>query len=268
VDLEISSTVPDNDGDINLSKCERVKACIDSYLEKNSRLTLISVEDKTAVPHSTLRRIMTLKGNPQPEAVIKVFRALGFDQELYHYMRDFHPDIANVMALKTSHNQEYDYVSDSDRQYFVSEDYFSIINMAYTTSGVDEAEIHDEYGRKGVERLLELLEKGLIEKTAEGRYFGKLKNYKLSFADTKKRIELSLRHYRLTEAGNFNNWMSFQTESLNENGLKALKSLQQKHYNDRKDQIFNNPMYSGNLKVYSATVSSTFNSCSGNGELQ
>jgi len=52
--------------------------------------------------------------------------------------------------------------------------------------------------------------------------------------------------------------LSYQTESLNEEGLKALKSLQQKQFNERKDQIFNNTMYLGNIKVYSTSVSSTF----------
>ncbi len=52
--------------------------------------------------------------------------------------------------------------------------------------------------------------------------------------------------------------MSFQTESINEDGLKALKSLNRKHFNERKDMIYNNPMYKGSIKHYSASVSSTF----------
>lgn len=77
-----------------------------------------------------------------------------------------------------------------------------------------------------------------------------------------------MKYYKLEEAGNINNWMSFQTESINNEGIKALKSLQQKHFNERKDQIFNNPMYNGDLKVYSVTVSSTFLPFSENGVLQ
>ena len=77
MNLEFSSPVLEGNGDINLGKCERIKACIDSFLEKNPRMTLQTVEDKTGVPISTLRRIVNLKGNPQPETVIKVFIALG-----------------------------------------------------------------------------------------------------------------------------------------------------------------------------------------------
>jgi hypothetical protein len=268
VDLESSSSVLETDGDINSGQCERVKACIDAYLIKNGNLTLMNVEDKTSVPHSTLRRIMNLKGNPQPEAVIKIFLALGLDKELIAYMKEFHPDIAAAMAIKSSHNIEYDFVSESHREYFISDDYYLLINLAYTTGGTTEDEVTYELGRKGLERLQDLLEKGIIEKSSNGRYTGKFKNYKLSFSDTKRRIELGLRYYRLEEAGNINNWMSFQTESINEEGLKALKLLQQKHFNERKEQIFNNPMYIGNLKVYSATVSSTFLAQPKQGELQ
>ena len=59
---------------------------------------------------------------------------------------------------------------------------------------------------------MELAEKGIVQKTEDGKYIGKLKNYKLSLADTKRRAELSLRYYRLSEAGKINNWISFQTE--------------------------------------------------------
>jgi hypothetical protein len=62
--------------------------------------------------------------------------------------------------------------------------------------------------------------------------------------------------------------MSFQTESINTDGLKALKKLNQKHFNERKDQIYNNPMYNGDIKHYTASVSSTFLPHVEKGELQ
>ena len=193
---------------------------------------------------------------------------LGYDNELIHYMREFHPDIATVMSVKNSHNQDYNYVEENNREFFVSEDYYLLVNLAYTSNGTTEEEISYELGRKGLERINELLEKGIVEKTKDGRFIGKSNNYKLSFSDTKKRIELAMRYYRLEEAGNINNWMSFQTESLNDEGLKALKTLQQTHFTERKEQIFNNPMYNGNRKVYSATISSTFLAYTELGELQ
>ena len=259
VNLESSSpVVVMNDGDINAKKCERVKACIASYLLKNSSLTLVNVEEKTSVPHSTLRRIMNGTGNPSAEAVIKIYRSLGFDNELVSFMKDYHPEIATIMALKSSHNQEYEYIEDEDRQYFLDEQNFLILSLAYTTQGTTEKEIRFELGDRGVSKLNELIEKGLIIKHDNGKLVGKATNFKLSLADGRKRIEFALKYYRPEEAGKINNWLSYQTESLNEEGLKALKSLQQKQFNDRKDQVFNNTMYLGNIKVYSTAVSSTF----------
>ena len=98
----------------------------------------------------------------------------------------------------------------------------------------------------------------MIIKLESGRLVGSTSNFKFSLSDGKKRIEYALKYYRLEEAGNINNWLSYQTESLNEEGLKALKFLHQKQFNDRKEQIFNNNMYLGNIKVYSSSVSSTF----------
>lgn len=268
MNLENSSSVYENDGDTNLSKCKQVKACIDAYLLKNPNLTLVNVEDKTSVPHSTLRRIMNLKGNLQPEAVIKIYRALGFDQDLFKYMKEFHPDIASVMSMKSTHNREYDFIKDEDREFFTSEDYYLIINLAYSTSGTSIEEVTYHMGQIGTQRLEDLLKKGLIVKNENDRFVGKYGDYQLGFADTKKGVEMALKYYRLEESGGINNWLSFQTESLNAEGLKALKILQQKHFNERKEQIFNNSMYSGNLKAYSATVSSTFLAYSDDGGLQ
>lgn len=258
VNIEISSPVLEGNGDINQGKCERIKACIDSFLEANPRLSLQNVEDKTGVPISTLRRITYLKGNPQPETVIKVFLALGFDNELVLYMKDFHPEIATVMALKNSHNQEYEYVTNEDRQYFLEESNFLILSLAYTTSGTTEDEVRFELGERGVSKLQELLAKGIVLRMESGQIVGKIKDFKLPFSDVKKRVEFALKHYRLEEAGGVNNWMSYQTESLNDEGLKVLKNLEQKQFNDRKDLVFNKAMYLGNKKVYSLAVSSTF----------
>ena len=108
MNLETNSPKAEADGEINLNKCERVKACIDAYLALNQRLTLQNVSDKTTVSYSTIRRIVNLNVSPQAEAVIKIYQTLGYDKELYQYMIDFHPEIASAMA-STSHNHKYNY---------------------------------------------------------------------------------------------------------------------------------------------------------------
>ena len=254
--------------DINQRKCIQVKNCIDSYLSKRPNLNLQSIEDKTTVAYTTLRRIHTLKGNPQPETVIRIFNALGEDELLYIYMNEFHPDIAKVMNMNFSHNQEYKFVDEKSRSYFTSEDYFLILNLASTNSGTTAEEVSHHLGTVGIERLNHLVSDGLIIADKNDRFIGANHNFKLSFAETKKRIEMSMKHYRLDEAGSIHNWMSFQTESTNVDGLKALKKLNQKHFNERKDQIYNNPMYNGDIKHYTASVSSTFLPYAEEGDLQ
>jgi len=210
------------------------------------------------VPATTLKRIISLSGNPKAETVIKVFNTAGADELLLKYMNEFHPEIAMVMNRNSNHNKEYTYIDNNESDYYTSEDYFLIMNLASTTSGTTQDEIAYQLGMLGLERLKHLVEVGLIIEDSSGRYFGKTSSYKLSFADTKKRIALSLKYYRLSESGADNNWMSFQTESINAEGLVALKNLSRKHFNERKDQIYNNPMYKGDIKHYSACISSTF----------
>ena len=248
---------PEGDGDISTAKCESIKACLDSYLQKNPKLSLQSIDDKTGIPISTLRRITNLNGNPNPESVIKLCLALGFDQELIRYMEKFHPEIAAIMALK-SHNQDRNYVPENEAQYFTEESTFLIMTMAHTSFGITEEEIKREFGLQGITKLNDLIKKGLVVKIDDGRLVGKSEKYKLSFKDTLKRIEISLGYYRLDEAGGDNNFLNYQTESLNLEGLLTLKALEKKQAIERREKVFNKLELHGNYKTFIATFSSTF----------
>ncbi len=261
VRMRIDTNTHEANSPSDVAQCERIKILIESYLSKNERLTLQSVATKTSVPMSSLRRIINLNGIPSSENVIKICRALGFDLELELYLNKYHPEIASLIASKNTHNKEYEYLKENESQYFTEEPSFLILSLAYTTAGVTEEEIRYEFGERGVDKLIELVEKGLLVSSDSIRYFGRTQGYKLPFADIKKEIELALKCYRLDEAGTSKNWMSYQTESLNDEGLFALKALNQKQFNERKELIFNNPQYLGNKTVFSASVTSTFVKC-------
>ena len=79
----------------------------------------------------------------------------------------------------------------------------------------------------GLDRLDTLISEGLIIESKDGKLFDAISRYKLSPKDTKKRVALALKMYRLEEAGMDHNWISFQTESVNDAGLKALKKLRE-----------------------------------------
>ncbi len=255
---EIHTPQPiESGGDISTAKCEQVKACIDSYLSKNTSMSLQSVEDKTGIPISTLRRIVALKGNPNPETVIKIFLALGFDQKLDGYMQKYHPEIASAMAANR-HNNQYNYVKEDDAQYFVEESSFLIMNLAHTSAGTTVEDIRYELGERGVAKTEELLRKNVLFRTDTGRIVGLNKEWKLSFKDTFQCVGLSFKYYRLDEAGRMNNFLNYQTESLNPEGIKALKSLNQVQAIERREKIFNNPSFQGFFPVFNSTVSSTF----------
>lgn len=248
--LEASSNV-------SIAKCGKIKSCIDSFLLKNAALSLQNVEDKTRIPITTLRRIISFRGNPNPETVIKIFLSLGFDKELVNYMEDYHPEIAMAMAAR-SHNQERDYIEEDDAHYFTEKSSFLIMTMAYTKFGITKDEIRSELGLTGVTKLNELLKKGLVIQRDNGRIVGKKDKYKLSYKDTLKRIENSLEYYRISEAGGVNNFLNYQTASLNEEGIRAEKILNQEQAIERRERIYNNPDFQGDIKKFNCTISSTF----------
>lgn len=257
MNLETNTTKAEADGVINLNKCERVKSRIDAYLSTNPRLTLQSVTDKTTVTYSTLRRIVNLNGNPQPEAVIKIYQTLGYDNELYQYMSDFHPEIAGLITEK-NRNRDSHYVAANETQYFVDEASYFIMTLAYTTSGTTEEVIERQHGLNGITKLDELIKEGMIIKKDDGRIVGKNKGYRLSYKDTLKSVELSLKYYRLNEAGNGRTHLNYQVESLSDEGIEILNSMDKEHAIQRRERVFNNPLVKGEKPYFHSTVSSSF----------
>lgn len=245
------------DGDINLEKCKRVKARIDAFLAMNPRLTLQNVKDKTTVAYSTLNRIVNLNGNPKPEAVIKIYQTLGYDKELYLYMNDFHPEIAGLIEER-SRKRDNQYVEDNTAKYFVDESSYQIMCMAYTTAGISEEDIKLHHGLMGVGKLYELLSEGVLVKREDGRIFGKNENYRLTYKDTLRAAELSLKYYRLAEAGSGHNHINHQTESLSLEGIKILMALEKEQAKERRERVFNNPLLKGDYPLFHTSVSSTF----------
>ena len=243
---------------IRIKKCSILKEHIDDYLREKQYLSLQNVSEKSHVPISTLRRINNLEGNPGIETVAKIFKALGGDAELLKYMEKFHPGIYDVMIQRTRHNQEFNFVDKAHLKYFTNEDSFLIVTLAFTRAGISEKEVAHEIGERGVELLQKLYQEGLLKKDGQGRYFGGIEKYKLPIAQTKKRLEMSLKYYRVEEAFGKKNWLSYETESLNEEGAKALKILMQEQFEERKNKIFYNPKYYGEIKVFAATIASTF----------
>ncbi len=249
--------VVNNESDISRDKCTYIKRYVESYLKKKANLSLQSLADRAGVPYSTLRRYVNNAGSPNSESVIKLFYYMGEDKALNSYLEEFHPEIARFMKSKSDHNCDVEFLPKNYAEYFADDDYFLIISLAFTKSGTSKEEVMSELGSLGVERLDRLVERGIITKK-DNRYCGNINVFKTSFADTKKQVEMAMRFYKLYEAGDINNWISLQTESINEEGLKELKKLNKRQFLERKNQIFNNPMYNGDIKVFSSSVSSTF----------
>jgi hypothetical protein len=88
-------------------------------------------------------------------------------------MKDYHPEIATIMAMKSN---------------FLDEQNFLILSLAYTTSGTNEKEIRFELGERGIAKLNELIDKGFILKLESGRIIGKIIDFKLPFSDVKKEL--------------------------------------------------------------------------------
>lgn len=229
---------------------------ITNYLNSHPRVNLQNVAIKTGVSYSSVSRIMKKTCCPTLDVTLKILLGLGEKERIADLINEVDSDTGKLLQTYKC-NQEYSFIDKNFESYFADEDYFLILNLAYTRAGTNREEIRDELGKKGVRKLDELIEKKLVTVKGE-KVYGQKDKFRLPLNITKDRIQLALKYYRVKEAGAPHTWISFQTESIDKKGLEILKQINQEAFTKRKEMVFDNPERQGSIKVFSASFSSTF----------
>ena len=128
--------------------------------------------------------------------------------------------------------------------------------LSFSRSGTTREEVEGEYGNSGLRKLEELLKKGILSES-EGAIYGMKEKERVTF-DQETLVDVfancTLDSYIPEDFGTGKNWLSFQTNSIDEKkAFKLIHSKLQKTFKEI-DEILSLPDYHGKDKVFVGMV--------------
>lgn len=229
--------------------------CVRELKLKYPKYSSAQIAREIGMTQSTFSRIENGQTNPSLNSINKLLSALGHTHKLSDAIEFSDPSLANSLKKNLAHNYETPIAGNEFSKYFSNHDYRKVLLLALTRSGTTRDEIQGEYGNSGSRKLNELLK---VEVLTESRGIIKANEDKITFnQDILKDSLLSCidENYETEKFGKNENWLSFQTESVNKDkAMTLIRTKLQTAYREIKEEILYSPEYYGNDKVFIGMV--------------
>ena len=229
--------------------------CIRELKLKYPKYSSAQIAREIGMTQSTFSRIENGQTNPSLNSISKLLSALGHTHKISDAIELSDPSLATTIKQNLSHNFETPVACGEFAKFFSNHDYRKVLLLALTRSGTTRDEVQGEYGQSGIRKLEELLKAEIL---SDSRGIIKANEGKISFDQDILRDSLMScinENYDSEKFGQDENWLSFQTESVNKNKAMALiRSKLQKAYKEIKEEVLYSPEYYGNDKVFIGMV--------------
>jgi len=231
------------------------RKCVRELKTKHPNFSSSQIAAMIGMSQPTFSRLENGQSNPSLNTISTLLSGLGKSHYISQAIEIANPSLASMIKENLSHNAETPVLGGEFVRYFRQVEHRNIMLLAMTRSGTTRAEIQGEYGNSGLRKLEELLKDNILK---ESRGIIKADDEKVTFdQEALKSAVLSSieQHYDSEKYGTGENWLSFQTESVNkEKALKLIRAKLQKVYKEIKEEILYSPEYFGNDKVFIAMV--------------
>ncbi len=203
----------------------------------------------------TFCRIENGQTNPCLTSVSKLLSSLGKSHKISEAIETADPNLASMIKENLSHNIDTPVMGGDFAKYFAKSDYRNLMLLALTRAGTTRDEVQSEYGNSGLRKLEEILSNGILLET---RGVIKADEEKVTFDQDILRDALAgciTEHYDVEKYGSGENWLSFQTESVNKyKALALIRAKLQKTFMEIKEEILYSQECYGNDKVFIGMV--------------
>ncbi|MCR9206208.1 MAG: hypothetical protein NXH75_16620 [Halobacteriovoraceae bacterium] len=214
----------------DVTLCLQLKDLLTSYFRKHPQVSVNGLSKKSGVGASTIRRLMAgeIKGDPAPHTVLNLASSITKEKRLYVLINMFEGPLGEVLKetfapyidLALPHSIE----KDLNKELQDSIKYF-IYKAAANRAGAQESWVLDTFGKLGLDRLGELLEKGFLEKSGEV-YHAKEKNFSLDLGIAAAHLTQLVKFYKPHELDKGRNLFYTLSESLNEEAIQKIKDIE------------------------------------------
>ena len=242
--------------------------CVHTLKARHPNCSSAQIASNIGMEQSTFSRIENGQTkSPNLNSVIKLLLASGMSFKLTKVIEKLNPSLAQVLEKNMSHNAENPFIGSELSHYLKMPVYRNVILLASSRSGTTRKEIEQECGELGLQKLDELLKKGIFQESEEAGIRATEKGVRVTFDQdtlTELLINCIQDYYASKDFALSKNWLSIQTESVNKDKVLGLiRSKMQRVYNEVEEMI-RLPEYQGNDKIFVGMVTDSITKKSNN----
>lgn len=238
----------------------QLKHMLDTYLDKYPNMSLNALAMKSGIGATTLRRIKneSIKGDPAPHTVLALVSALSNEKRLSVLVEKYEGPLGELLSdsfgAYVETKIDHSYKADLNSYLRDSTSYF-VYKLCSNRAGATKEQIEKNYGLVGVQRLVHLMENGLIE-SRDKKYFAVESNFSLDITVALSHLPQLTAHYKPEEIAKGQNLFYTLSESLNEEGIEKIKAVQKEAVKKMID-IMNSPFYEGEIPYFALNMCDT-----------
>ena len=236
-----------------------MRSCIGKLKERYPHLSSAQIAQKVGIGKSTINRIENGTANPGLNSLMKILSFMGANGKVSEVLK-MASDVEQTKE-EISHNADSIVLGDITK-YLNNPDYKGVLLIIMASSkGSTREEIKHEHGARGIRFLSELVDLKVVTESPEGvlkvhsRYYDGESVYATDQRTNKNSLLYCLKaKYDSEQFGTGNNWLSFQTDSINKTkAMKLIRSELKKAYINI-DKIIRSNEFRGDDKIFIGLV--------------
>ena len=240
------------------SACEFLRDCIKYLKRESGDLSTLQISRKLGIPNSTLGRIENLAvETPDFNNAMKIIRARCKDGTVNEFINKFYPQMAHTFNKVYSDNANVPFVPTEVETYFEEASTYEFMLLATSKVKMTEKFILENYGKRGLATINELIERGVLKKQGDRI---QLSNGPVNAGqETVHKLlqNLITFNYDVNAFGKKENWLSLQYESIDKKAVmpKVVAILREARQKIR--ELLNSPSSEGNDVVWIGIAADT-----------
>jgi hypothetical protein len=226
--MNLSQQENSHSGTVN----DQLREMISAYLHTHPGLTLNALAGRSGVPATTMRRLMQQTGSElAPHSVLSLVSYLLKEKKISSLLKKVEGPVAEL--LNKSFNQFIFDEESSDHEMhadlntlFQDRTCYLIYKMAANACGTSVREIKNVFGLTGLQKLQEMVDKGVILNDDNERLHARDKNFSVDLALAHKLTHSLVDFYKPKDVEKGFNLFYSLSEGMSEEGIKRIKEIE------------------------------------------
>jgi hypothetical protein len=250
---------------------QSLQCMISNYLSKNTQLTINALAQRSNVPVTSLRRLVSgqQKNEIAPHSVLNLVSYILREKNLSLLLQKVDPCVSEFLRKHFGNfifaSQKITYDVDLNSELRDQTKYF-IYKLAANHNGTDLLTLVENFGSLGLKKAEEMKRSGLLIEEGE-RIHAREKNFSLDLSIAAQHLPGLVQFYKSDSITSGLNTMFSMSESLTREAIAEIKALQRECVM-KMNAIMNDPGNLGSIPYFTLNLAETMLIDSNPGDLQ